>query len=343
MNEPFPTMAEWQQLYDLIPEIKKLAPWTFMNEDMVFGVQNPDTSEYGFVSIMGSLGEHLAIAVYLGTEALYSFWAIQHDEVEPESILEVQQLQASFEDREMVTSEDRKVMNTLGRKFRGRQSWPVFRSYRPGFVPWYLTQDEAKFLVHVLTQVLDVAPRVRENPNLLPPLDDEFSYLIRMPIMEGETLLWQDQIMQVHPPKSRKINIMLDIEALAFVKNLPLSKSSLEVDFFMTPAQIQEQKGQRPFFAYSLLAVEHKSGFIIGGQTLSADPTMDDMLGQVALKLLYILANASLRPKTIFVQSARIHGLISPLCQELGIRIKTSSYLRELEIAKASLLDFMNR
>lgn len=341
MNEHPPTTSQWQQLYDLMSQIKKLAPWEFMDEDMVFGVQNPDTSEYGFVSVMGTLGEHLSIALYLGIEALYSFWAVHNEETSPEHILEVPQLQASFEDREMVTPEDRAVMKQLGLKFRGRQAWPFFRSYRPGFLPWYLTQEEARFLIHGLAQTLDVAQRVRENSDLLDPVDD-LTYLVRVPTMEGETLVWQDQMMQVHPPESRSIDILMDMQALAFVKGLPQSKSPLEVDFFMTPAPIQEDKAQRPFFAYSLLAVDSKSGMILGTQLMSPDPGFDDMLGQVPVETLYFLANTSLRPKTIHVQSPRLHGLLAPLCQDLGIALKFKP-LRKLDMVKGGLLAFLNR
>jgi hypothetical protein len=53
--------------------IKTLAPWEWMSEDMVFGVQSPETDQLGFVSVMGMLGEHFSTAVYLGPEGLYGF------------------------------------------------------------------------------------------------------------------------------------------------------------------------------------------------------------------------------------------------------------------------------
>ncbi len=341
MDTQPPTKTEWQQLYDLMPQIKKLAPWEFMNEDMIFGVQNPATGEYGFVSVMGNLGEHLSIAVYLGARALYDFWAIHNEEMDPMHILEIPQLQASFEDREMVTPEDRGVMKQLGRKFRGRQAWPLFRSYCPGYVPWYLTQAEVQFLAHALAQTLDVAQRVRENPALLIPAED-VTYLVRVPTIAGDALVWRDQMLQIPPPEMRTINIMMDMEALEFVKTLSPRKLALEVDFFMTPAQIQENKAQRPFFAYSLLAVDLKSGMILGAQMMAPDSGFDDMLGQVPVEMLYILADTSLRPESIHVQSPRLQGLLNPLCQELGIALKYKP-LRELERAKASFLAFMRR
>ena len=53
--------------------IKQMAPWEWMNEADVFGVQDPETRDIGFISVMGALGEHTAVAVYLGSAALVRF------------------------------------------------------------------------------------------------------------------------------------------------------------------------------------------------------------------------------------------------------------------------------
>ena len=58
MFDKTPTLEEWHKLYDALSRVKELAPWEFMVEIDVFGVQNPETDEVGFVSVMGALGEH---------------------------------------------------------------------------------------------------------------------------------------------------------------------------------------------------------------------------------------------------------------------------------------------
>ena len=52
-----PTLDHWKRLYELAAEIKKLAPWRWMQEADLFAVQNPDTGENGFFCI----GEFQAI------------------------------------------------------------------------------------------------------------------------------------------------------------------------------------------------------------------------------------------------------------------------------------------
>lgn len=49
-------LNEWRRLHEAAIQVKEIAPWEFMEETDVFGVQNPETGELGFVSVMGLLG-----------------------------------------------------------------------------------------------------------------------------------------------------------------------------------------------------------------------------------------------------------------------------------------------
>ena len=67
-------------------------------------------------------------------------------------------LTVSFEDRKFLRKPDFQVIKELELKFRGRNSWPLFRSYQPGYLPWYLTKDEARYLTLALQQAICVEP-----------------------------------------------------------------------------------------------------------------------------------------------------------------------------------------
>jgi len=131
-----------------------------MEETELFGVQHPDTGEIGFVSVMGMAGEHYAISAYRDATGLYGFWHMQDmgPYLQPKDILNTPQLQASFEDRDMLEKHDYQLIKSLGLKYRGRNAWPQFRSYRRGYAPWYIEKYEAEFLQYVLKQLLVVAP-----------------------------------------------------------------------------------------------------------------------------------------------------------------------------------------
>src|SRR5262249_23498915 len=143
-----------------------------MGETQIFGVR-PAAGPLAFVSVMGAVGEHQAVAAYLGAEGLFGFLELQQtesDEDGAEILLRIPQLQASFGPRGALQPADLDVVRALGLAPRGR-GWPLFRSFRPGFVPWYVDQGEAAVLQTVLEQVLEVAPRVRTDRHLLDPRD----------------------------------------------------------------------------------------------------------------------------------------------------------------------------
>ena len=196
---------EAKELFDLAIKVKALAPWRWMEETDVFSVENPDTAELGFVSIMGTLGEHEAVALYLGAEGFYAFVDLIENEAAPaESLIQIRHLQAAFSDRQYLEKEDRDLIKQLGLKFRGANAWPMFRSYRPGYLPWFVTLAEARFLIHALSATLNLATRVRDEANPIRPTGriEEGGHLVLAARRESDGLVWQDQVRVVPRPKA---------------------------------------------------------------------------------------------------------------------------------------------
>lgn len=336
-----PTLEDWGRLYAAAAQIKTLAPWQWMSETDNFGVRSPDTGEIGFVSVMGTLGEHLAVAMYQGARGLYGLLAMSEAEPPgppPEMLLEIPQLQASFEDREHITKQDRDVMNKLGLKFRGRQAWPHFRSYRPGFMPWYLDQAEARWLTHALEQTLDIAPRFQADENLLYPGDDT-SYLVRSPRRSGATLTWIDEIVDVPPPAPIAIPIQVNQSELEYLKRLKPSRDKVEMDIFWTPSTIGD--ADRPYYAYLLLIVDAKSGMIIGQDILAPLPSLEHMWGRIPQTVISNLARLQMLPGEIRIGSPLLKSLIEPWCKELRVKLSLVDRLPNLEYARASFMSFL--
>ena len=333
MGNSMPELDEWSRLYQAAIHIKEMAPWQWMSEMDIFGVRNPETGEIGFVSIMGALGEHYAVAVYLDPEGLYRFWSFEESGpyASDDGLLAIPHLQASFEDRSELTKRDRDVIKTLSLKFRGRQEWPMFRSYRPGYFPWYLEAEEARFLSCALEQTADVASRFREDPGILTAGDEE-SYLVRVS-QDGDTQVWEDQVVQVSPPEPATISVGMDIDALRTLMTASNRVASIEVDLFMFPARIGE-RGARPQCAQMLLAVESTSGMVLGSELLTLDPDLETMYGMVPTTVVRLLARTGIVPRTVRVRSELLLQLMGLLEEELGWRVVLSHQLPALDQAK---------
>ena len=345
MAEKKPTLEEWKRLYAVAKQVKELAPWDWMMEDDVFGVQNPASDEIGFISVMGAAGEHFAVALYPGAEALYAFLELEEqgregllDDVAPDRVLEIPQFQASFEDRELLQKEDREVIKKLNLKFRGQNEWPMFRSYAPGMFPWFVSSDEARFLTFALEQLLEVAPRVRDDDSILASEDDE-DFLVRTPRQENNRIIWEDKLTRVPEPEKKAVTpAPLDANQIEALKRLPKAENVIEAELSMLPAPVQEKKG-RPFFPYLLMIADAQSGMILANEMLQPMPSLAAMRAELPLKLAAHLSQLGAIPDTIAVRNETMADLLSPLAAELDIQIIQSRVLPAVDRA----LEFMTR
>lgn len=337
-------ISEWKKLYDTMIEIKKIAPWQWLEETDLFAVQNPENNEIGFVSVMGAIGEHYSIAVYLGERGFHCFWDMQNCTVKDllfQKLFETPQLQASFEDRQTLEEDEIKLINKIGLTFRGKASWPLFRSHHPGFLPWRLETAEARFLQHVLEQTIDVSLRVKSDRSLLKP-DDLEVYLLRKRVRVKNDYVWQDALYETPQPEPIQIEFMEKMSAISKLKNMQPDKSSLEVDFFMMPAPIHE-KGSRPYLPYVLMLVEQRNGMVLGTELLPPVPTLESLWGRVPAKVSEMLAKQKLLPGKLLVSSELLYQLLLQFCDKTGISLEHVKKLPNASQARTSFMSYMKR
>lgn len=341
MPELDPTVTQWRQLYAAATEIMQIAPWQWMTEGQLFGVQNPDTGEIGFVSVMGQLGEHLALAVYRGPRALYDFFALHNNpgSVALTSVIEMEQLQVAFGDRDELTDRDRRLIKDLGLKFRGRQAWPYFRSHRRGHWPWYLEAAEVRFLALALEQATLVVRRLHDDPALLDSTEPD-THLVRVPRMDAGSRVWEDQRLVIPAEPPSPVMLLMDSDLLARVKRLPRTQATLEVDYFVFPSPIGNGR-ERPLLAKMVMAVDHDTGMVVGSDLLYREPDVDDPLARVPLAVVELLARLHSRPARVFASSWLVAQLMQVLGEELGYTVEIVPYLEQLEAAREFLFDRM--
>ena len=331
-------MQEWKKLYDLMIRIYELKPWELMAEIDVFGVEDPETGVVGYVSIMGQLGEHYSIAVYLGQEGLDGLWNLHENatDFKPEMFLEILHLQASFEDEDMLSPEDEKIIKNLGISFKGKQSCPMFRSFKPGFFPWYLEAHEQKYLIHVLEQTIQMVLRVKNNPGLLEP-ENEDEYLVRKLIKGSE---WEDVIIDQPLLESIPIPLLISTLQINLFKFLPLSRNVWEIGYSWTPAPVKES-ADRPYYPYMLFVMDKKSEMILAHELLTPIPSLKEMWGTIPDRFLELAVKIGKRPEEIHCNSDILFQLLSPINEATGLRIKFKQSLPKLEHALDSMLRFL--
>jgi len=340
MQSKMPSLDEWRQLYQAATEFRNLAPWQWMADEDIFGVQNPETGEIGYCSVMGALGEHFALGVYLGSEGLESVQYIMDyaEEQGDFDFLYVQKcLMASFENREDLLPDELKRIESLGYKYRGAYQWPQFARYDPGYFPWALDAADARFLTFALQQAAVVAQKALDNPDLLNEGETD-AYFVRQPLNRGKRIVWQDTWTRPAPLVDEEIpEVRLNPSQLAKLKNLRAEQTgTMEIDYFYMPTPIQDPPDSRPFFPNIILFVDTVSGIIVHTEVVPHAPAAEELIGIFTA----FLEQQPIWPQTIYVEKLRIHKILHPVVQQLGIQLKIANHLHILPEARKSLFDF---
>jgi hypothetical protein len=351
-----PSQEEWTRLYAAATRFRDTAPWEWMEETDLFGVQNPETGEIGYGCVLGMGGEHYALAVYLGTAGLHGFWEMRRISQEtlfpdPGEVLEQQNcLSASFEDRTVLHSQDRAVIKSLGLKFRGANAWPEFRRYKPGYMPWYLTAPEARFLTLALEQALDVAARFADDARILPRASRTSAFLVRVPTTDAEGVTtWRDERQKPARPAAaskRAAKTALPAELAAQVQemaeSLPRTNGEIEVDYvtLLSPIAGDEEGDGRPYLPHVALILDANSGMILSVEMCSP-LDIERRLPEALLNLLGQVNEAGMLPAKISVKRDRTFALLQPYAALLNVELEQSEELPALESAQQSLADFM--
>jgi hypothetical protein len=338
-------MDSWKKLYSLAGRIYALKPWRYMYEDELIGVRDPVSGTLGFISVMGNNDEHYALTVYLGERALGQFLKIsdESEDIAPEMVLEIPQLMLSFEERDFLEKEDRAIMKQNGVAVSGKTLFPLFRSYRPGMVPWFLEDKEPESMIQFLEQFLEVAVAPESgNPGSRNDSEEDDVYLVREYKKAGETVQWHDTWQEITIPEDPEIQAVIDVALLEKVKTIPKGKNIYAVDFFLTPGQVRE-KNKRPFFPYMLLIVDDRSEMVLHSDLLEPAKGIDQMLCKIPGQILTAFAKGKTLPQTVCTGSHRLTDILAPLMKSLGIKLKYTPKMDSLELAKSAIFDFFTR
>lgn len=333
-------LNEWRKLYQAAEEIKAAAPWQWMTESQIFGVQNPADGEIGFVTVMGQLGEHFAIDAYLDVEGLYQLFRLHQDAyATPAELLEIRQLQTSFEDRQLLMPEDLAVIKKLGLLFSGANAYPCFRNIKPGFVPWTLELPDIIFMTMILQQTLAVAHRVKTDPSLLKDPRQGFC-LIRYIDEKDKNARWQERILKLPYRDPFPVRIGMDASAQATFRNMPKKNFTVEVDLFPLPTPIKE-KGKRPFYPYLFLMVDAQNGLVLANEVFAPKKSVIDVWSEIPLYFVRQIEQLTVVPKKILFRSYALSHLLQPLAQAYPFKLIRSHNLDALDAAKNAFLNHL--
>lgn len=345
LQEPAAQVSQevWSRLYELGTQVRAMEPWLWMEESDVFGVKDPQSGEFLFISVMGLLGEYRAVAVYPGVRSLMQFWHMQRlpaGEEIADMLSTIHHVHAAFGKKSELERAEKQILETLRLKFKGANCWPRFRSFRPGWFPWLADAQEAHWLMLALEQLLDVAPRVQRDRRLLGHGGPDHRYLIRERSDAVTETPWRDTHIPLALPETT-LRISVPHSLMNAIRAMPRTELTFELDVAASYTPVGK-RGERPQLPFLILAVEPRSEFIIGVELLTVDGTIEEMWAQIPTKFLEMVQRNQIRPAAIAVRTPWVSMVMDGLCRELGIEVRRDPKLQALSRARRNL-DRFNR
>jgi len=341
-----PTDAEWRDLYAAANALRKSACWMWMEDGDIFAVQDPVSRQNYFCSIMGGGGTEFGVVAYRGHNGfrvLQQLLMIDNeiqDAALSEDLMFIQDaLSCTFDDREDLDKNDLAVIRRLGLKYRGRGEWPLFRDYKPGLVPWFLTGPQCVTLTHILGQAVAVAMECKKSgtADILFGPKDELTLRVARKTEGG--LAWSSRFMNEKDGRAESLTIELSDQLLVQkLKKLPAQKrKSWELDRFYLPAPIHDRA--RPYYPQMLAIVDHEDGMALSAEILPSGAPAE----MAADELIDVMLKSGAKPRRILVKQESMAILLEEFCEQIGIELRMTARLLRITELRQGFLEFNRR
>ena len=315
LDDAPPSPEQVARFYALAKRILDEAPWEYLEEFQVVAVER-NAAETDFVSVMGALGTHFAVAVYPSLVGLNYFMTL--DELAPpessDLFFELPQHQLVFGSKSDLFPGEREAIEAAGLRFKNGK-WPSAQAFVPGYFPWKAGANGLDALCVTLEQLLAVLDGASEIP---------FARDMRDPFL---TRLQQDGVwhteMRTHEPKIHPYPIELPKDLLSAVQALPVRVMCMEIDCFPMMTRIGK-KGERNVCPRYLMMVDRASGFVFPSEVISPEEGKTWSFAMVIPKILSQFVKLGFRPATAAFAREITEAWGEQLCGLLGIRLDCS-------------------
>lgn len=347
-----------EELYDLAFELKKIKLWDRLFEDEIFAFPLAD-GQTGYCVIMGMMGEHFALALYIGERGLQSFRNIQQypsfmssgqsSMKAVEFMLSQCCLQCSFENKDELSPEElasvRAYASSRQIKFRGANSFPQFTKFLPAKMPQNISGEDVGYLTEAMRAALEVNRRLMEdNGREVEKESLGFStgpaYNRSYPLLtpDGDGFKWS--IGQFSPPSPPEYlrPVLQDDLLRERVKRAKKQNTSWACDLVMLPSAIMDERDNEPCFVYTLILADKRSG-----ETIPIELVPD--YKENAQKLLRDLGERMLErgaPRQLIVTDDRTCAFLEDFALATDIRLVQNVEDELIEDIEESLMEAMD-
>ena len=333
------------QLYKLALEYRKTSLWKRMEEDQLFAVRLSG-NRIGYVSVMGAIGEHIALAVYAGEEGLRSYHILREygnfSEIEySPSLQNHMSIQVSFEAKadlpEETLAEAREYAKRNGVRFAGKNAYPMFFKAEPGYVIWpELTEQDEEDLGAGLRAAIEVAKDESlkfGTPGEFPGVDRQTEKIVLMEEEDGSyrrDWIPLPKAPEYRPPEGSS----WDELAAARIRKLP-KHGIWQMGLVTMAVPIEWEHSDRPILPVFIVVLDVETDQLVHVRPVA----LYEERTQVMLNMLMNgMEEYGSRPVRIEVEDVFTEALLHSWCNSAQIKIARKQTLPELRDAKWSLI-----
>jgi hypothetical protein len=336
--KPGPPTPCLRQLYADVQAYHAARPWDVLSDDELFGVEDPDTGEIAWCSVLGAAGELFGLAVYDGPEGFALYHAVMSDAASLEDTRMTQRgFLVAFGPRKLLEPFEVELLRTAPGGPPARDAWPMVRAMTPGYVPWVPDDPGCRRLSTILAQVLAAVASVRGSTGALAP-DGRGRFVVRRREGAGEDS-WVSARVEPEAPPRRSIPDFRDELRLRRVARLPQPRAAAwECDYSFAPI-IVANGDHRPAYAAVVLIVDRASGAVLHAK-LGPPPLAAAFLQE---ELIAAMEDARTRPHTVLARTAGVVAMLAPLASPARFTLEGPASVPALERAREALVEHMAR
>ena len=319
--------------YDTAGAFHDKAPWQDLTDSDLFGVLDPVSGVTGYCCVLGQAGMQYGMAVYLGSGGLAGYRRMCEGGDPHVALFETECLMLSFEDRANIDRQDRETVSRLGLTLCDRHSWPQFRRYRPGYLPWRPSSDDLGFLVTCMEQALALAGDGSALESIAGSgCGDRF--LVREP-KDGAWTSVSRPGEPFDPPRPGPFEP--DDLTLHAISRKPVRAGQVwEAGLVWLPTTIMET--EPPYFPRMAIVADLLTGTIVASEIFARDSDHHDGFCRA---LITALRTAGKKPQELFLEDPVLADMLEGFCLQAGIRLQFADSLPLVGTVGADLAQFM--
>src|SRR5690625_563255 len=286
LSEEEKTYEEWELTLQTAKEFLQKKPWENLKEQDIFAVKDPESRRIIFCTVIGHSENQFGLAAYIGMEGFFTLLEIMsgEEEVSFDGLQQGHSLFVTFEDRHDIDEKDYELIKAHSTMFRGKKSWPIFTSLKPGFVPWTMNEEEARLTRLMMTESLKVMDE-QEHGLTIPFIPRDEKILLRETVNPGiDSPIFTSHIVEVEEllDDDEEEEVMLSEFEIKRLNKL-VKPLSFSIEFSIVPlaVPVQIQTDERPFYPFIAVAVDAETGQTYYQEML--ENHLDTYYGQKAL------------------------------------------------------------